>query len=215
MQNLNLCGLWCFSLEVCDYLKILGDRTYTFLPIISCKNLKSLKYIDAQQWIDVISFHIICVFYYIYLNVCMCVYDKRKGKGEKGEREKKRLIDEALWVWKFQPTLWHLMFLFLWQVLRFPDDVFLVGVLFVNHIVSDNDSPGPAWNALLSNTWQLMSGITSFWGFTVAWSDCVCLKTHSFVCCIWGVGMAERHPREDVHWTVEGKWLTLGTRAFV
>lgn len=35
------------SLEVCDYLKILGDRTYTFLPIISRENLKLLKYIDA------------------------------------------------------------------------------------------------------------------------------------------------------------------------
>lgn len=44
----------------------------------------------------------------------------------------------------------------------YPDDVFSVGVLVVNHIVSDNDSPGPAWNVLLSNTWQLMSGITSF-----------------------------------------------------
>lgn len=63
---------------------------------------------------------------------------------------------------RIQPTLWHLMFLLSWQVLMSPDDIFLVRVLVVTHIVSDNDSPRPAWIVLLSNTWQLISGITSF-----------------------------------------------------
>lgn len=130
------------------------------------------------------------------------------------EREKKRLIDwlidGALWVWEFQPTHWHLMVLLLWQVLRYPDDVFLVGVLVVNHIVSNNDSPGPAWNALLSNTWQLMSGITSLWGFTVAWSGCVCVSSHTALSVVFGVlawlkGIQERMFTEllrgnDWHW---------------
>lgn len=131
--------------------------------------------------------YIVCfLFTYIWMYICVCMIKER----ERGERWKERKRDRLIDWWgavslRISATHWHLMVLLLWQVLRYPDDVFLVGVLVVNHIVSDNNSPGPAWNALLSNTWQLMSGITSLWGFTVAWSGCVCVSQVTQLCLLY------------------------------